>query len=148
VPGTSVTRTVLSLSEANPTMSEAALRTALTALGSGTGAAAALITTFAQDIANVASCDQTAGRKMAAALLAILHDPAYATLAANSPSIVALVQSIATSIGVTSVGSTGTSTATTDTTPGSPTTTTTQSTTNFGNFGSNANTGASTSPAS
>jgi hypothetical protein len=118
---TNVAPTVLSVSEANPVMSEAALRTALNALGSGTAAAAALIRTFAQDISSVADCDETAGRQMAAALQSVLSDPQYSNLT-NSLSAVGVTLSMI----------------------GTPVTA--QTTPTFGNFGSNANTGASTSP--
>lgn len=169
--GVNVTPTVLSVSESNPAVSEAALRTALNVLGAGTGAAAAMIANFAQDAANVADCDLTAGKQMAAALQAVLNDPAFSALAANNPNAVALAQATAASIGVTTFGPTGTPTTTAATTqppltPGAtstppttsaggsaassndPATTATPPASTFGNFGSIVGTGASTSPAS
>lgn len=168
-PGVNVTPTVISFSEANPTISEAALRTALNVLGAGTGAAAAMITSFAQDINNVADCDTDAGMQMAAALNAVLKDPGFSTLGTNNPAAVALAQSTADNMGVTNFTPTGLPTnAPTPTTPtttatGAPTTTTVQAnppppqplpppppsqppvtTTTFGTFGS----GPPTSPAS
>src|SRR5205814_5929818 len=106
MPGVNVTPTVLSFSEANPAISEAALRTALNVLGAGTGAAATMITSFAQDIGNVADCDLTAGQQMAAALRAVLNDPGFSILATNSPQAVALAQATAASIGVITFGPT------------------------------------------
>src|SRR5205823_12349589 len=148
-PGINVTPTVISFSEANPAISEAALRTALNVLGAGTGAAATMITSFAQDIGNVADCDLTAGQQMAAALQAVLKDPGFSTLGTNSPAAVALAKSTADSIGVTTLTPTGTPTAapTTTTTAAVPITTAAPAPTTpaFGNFGSIAGTGASTS---
>jgi hypothetical protein len=164
-PGVNVTPTVISFSEANPAISEAALRTALNVLGAGTGEAATMITSFAQDIGNVADCDLTAGQQMAAALQAVLQDPGFSTLGVNSPAAVALAKSTADSIGVTTFTPTGTPTATSTPTTTAATTATTAATTTtaapppaatpgpaattptFGNFGSIAGTGASTSPA-
>jgi hypothetical protein len=164
-PGVNVTPTVLSVSESNPAVSEAALRTALNVLGAGTGAAAAMITSFAEDAGNVADCDLTAGQQMAAALQAVLKDPGFSALATNAPQAVALAQATASSIGVTTFGPTGTPTAATGASTLTPLTTAAGSTTSptdaappstttatpaptFGNFGSIVGTGASTSPAS
>jgi hypothetical protein len=162
VPGINVTPTVISFSEANPAVSEAALRTALNVLGAGTGAAATMITSFAQDIGNVADCDLTAGKQMAAALQAVLKDPGFSSLGTNSPAAVALATTTADSIGVTTFTPTGTPTAapttttaatapptSSTTTPAPPPATPAAATTStFGNFGSIVGTGASTSPAS
>lgn len=100
-PGTNVTPTVISLSEANPSIAEAALRTALNILGAGTGAAASMITSFAQDIGDVADCDIDAGQQMAQALEEVLQDPGFSTLGVNNPNAVSLAQSTADSFGVT-----------------------------------------------
>ena len=155
-PGANVTPTVISVSEANPTVSEAALRTALNVLGSGTGAAAAMISSFAQDIGDVADCDIDAGKQMAVALQAVLKDPGFSTLGTNNPNAVALAQTTADTVGITTLTPTGTPTP-----APTPTTTTavvsappppTAPPTTFGNFGSTLptlgiNTGAPTSPA-
>jgi hypothetical protein len=146
--GVNVSSTVLSVSETNPKLSEAALRTALNVLGAGSGAAAAMITSFAQGAASVADCDLDAGKQMAAALRAVLKDPAYAALATNAPQALALALGIADSIGVTTFGPTGTPTASESlTTTASVATTSSPLVPTFANFGSIVGTGASTSPA-
>ena len=129
-------------------MSQEALTAALRVLGAGTGAAASLITSFAQDISNTADCDTDAAREMAAALDAVLNDPEFSSLDTNDPTAFALAQAAAESLGVTGFSATGSarlaSPAIAASTAGSPVL---PPATNFGNFGSIAGTGASTSPA-
>ena len=83
-PGINVSSAVLQFSEADSSVALTALQTALNVLGAGTGAAGQLVAAFSDDISNVADCDPDAGHELAAALQAVLRDPAFSVLTTAS----------------------------------------------------------------
>lgn len=59
------------------------MQAAISQFGANTNAAVVLISLFADEIANVASCDPDQAKQLAAGLQAVLNDPANAALVAQ-----------------------------------------------------------------